>query len=103
MLQSHANTAQQKAQLVCLNRGFFCAPLRSANTNWGEKGAGQGEHRLIQHSSDTVRRLSVPRIERRASSSTARQSSKVGAVCGNAARPVLCGGRSAMIVPTATT
>jgi hypothetical protein len=32
----------------------------------------------------------------------ARQSSKVGAVCGSAARTVLCGGRSVMIVPTAT-
>jgi hypothetical protein len=35
---------------------------------------------------------SVPRIERCASSSTPRQSSEVGAVCGNAARTVLCGG-----------
>src|SRR5580692_4232517 len=42
-------------------------------------------------------------MERCASSSTSRQPSKVGAVCGNAARTVLCGGRSAMIVPTATT
>ncbi len=33
---------------------------------------------------------------------TPRQSSKVGAVCANAARTVLCGGRSAMVVPTAT-
>jgi PadR family transcriptional regulator len=41
-------------------------------------------------------------MERCASSSTSRQPSKVGAVCGNAARTVLCGGRSAMIVPTAT-
>jgi hypothetical protein len=42
-------------------------------------------------------------MERCASSSTSRKPSKVGAVCGNAARTVLCGGRSAMIVPTATT
>jgi hypothetical protein len=41
-------------------------------------------------------------MERCASSSTSRKPSKVGAVCGNAARTVLCGGRSAMIVPTAT-
>jgi hypothetical protein len=53
---------------------------------WGEKGAGQGEHRLIEHSPDTERGTSVPVIERCATSSTARQSSKVGAVCGNAAR-----------------
>src|ERR1700719_2336400 len=46
--------------------------------------------------------VSVLRIVRCASSSIARQSSKVGAVCGSAARTVLCGGRSVMIVPTAT-
>jgi hypothetical protein len=46
--------------------------------------------------------VSVPRSERCASSSITRQSSEVGAVCGNAARTVLCGGRSAMVVPTAT-
>jgi hypothetical protein len=28
--------------------------------------------------------------------------SEVGAVCGKAARTVLCGGRPAMVVPTAT-
>ena len=70
---------------------------------WGEKGAGQGEHRSVPHSPDTERGTSVPRIERCASSSSSRQPSKVGAECGNAARTVLCGGRSAMIVPTATT
>src|SRR5215213_7262464 len=32
---------------------------------------------------------------------TCRQTPKVGAVCGNAARTVLCGGRSVMGVPTA--
>src|SRR5438067_7771990 len=32
-----------------------------------------------------------------------RHSPEVGAVCGKAARTVLCGGRSAMSVPTATT
>src|ERR1700676_1872109 len=41
----------------------------SAEPGEKEKGAGQGEHRLIQHSPDTVRRRSVPRIERCASSS----------------------------------
>jgi hypothetical protein len=40
---------------------------------WGEKGAGQGEHRSIQHSPDTVRGTSVPDIERCASRSIARQ------------------------------
>jgi hypothetical protein len=32
-----------------------------------------------------------------------RQTPEVGAVCGKAARTVLCGGRSAMSVPTAST
>src|ERR1700732_2411552 len=31
---------------------------------WGEKGAGQGEHRSTQHSPDTERRTSVPGIGR---------------------------------------
>jgi hypothetical protein len=41
-------------------------------------------------------------MERCTRSNPPRQASKVGAVCGKAARTVLCGGRSAMIVPTAT-
>jgi len=53
---------------------------------WGEKGAGQGEHRSTQHPPDTERGASVPGIERCTSSNTARHSSKVGAVCGQAAR-----------------
>jgi len=69
----------------------------------GERRARAKEN-IVQ--SDTIPTQSgemrVPRIARCASSSISRQSSKVGAVCGNAARTVLCGGRSAMIVPTAT-
>jgi hypothetical protein len=45
---------------------------------------------------------SVPGMERCTRSNPPRHSSKVGAVCGKAARTVLCGGRSAMVVPTAT-
>src|SRR5216683_7037922 len=70
----------------------------------GEKRARAKENIVQSDTSPTQRgEMRVPRIERCASSSIARQSSKVGAVCGNAARTVLCGGRSAMIVPTATT
>jgi hypothetical protein len=42
-------------------------------------------------------------MERCTRSHPPRHSSQVGAVCGKAARTVLCGGRSAMVVPTATT
>ena len=70
----------------------------------GEKRAWAKENIVQSDTSPTQRgEVSVPRIARCASSSIARQSSKVGAVCGNAARTVLCGGRSAMVVPTATT
>src|ERR1700688_706584 len=69
----------------------------------GEKRARAKENIVQSDTSPTQRgEVSVPKIARCASSSIARQSSKVGAVCGSAARTVLCGGRSAMIVPTAT-
>jgi hypothetical protein len=45
---------------------------------WGEKGAGQGEHRSTQHQPDTVRGWSVPRVERCASSSISRRSKTLG-------------------------
>ena len=69
----------------------------------GEKRARAKENIVQSDTSPTQRgEVSVPKIARCASSSIARQSSKVGAVCGSAARTVLCGGRSVMIVPTAT-
>src|ERR1700684_1761949 len=69
----------------------------------GEKRARAKENIVQSDTSPTqCGEVSVPRIVRCASSSIARQSSKVGAVCGSAARTVLCGGRSGMIVPTAT-
>src|SRR5882762_1777402 len=69
----------------------------------GEKRARAKENSVQSDTSPTQRgEVSVPRIARCASSSISRQSSKVGAVCGNTARTVLCGGRSAMVVPTAT-
>ena len=44
----------------------------------------------------------APDIPPLAGSALPRQTPKVGAVCGNAARTVLCGGRPVMRVPTAT-
>jgi hypothetical protein len=68
-----------------------------------EKRARAKENIVQSHTSPTQRGdMNVPRIARCASSSTSRHTSEVGAVCGNAARTVLCGGRSVMIVPTAT-
>src|SRR5262245_36786820 len=39
----------------------------------GGKGVGQGEHRSVQHESDTERETSVPRFERRATSSKGKE------------------------------
>src|SRR5882724_1506311 len=44
----------------------------------------------------------LERIRQRARTALCRHTPEVGAVCGKAARTVLCGGRSAMSVPTAT-
>jgi hypothetical protein len=56
----------------------------------GEKRARAKENIVQSDTSPTQRgAVSVPRIARCASSSTARQSSKVGAVCGNAARTAI--------------
>jgi hypothetical protein len=59
----------------------------------GEKRARAKEN-IAQPSThpDTARRTSASGLARCASSSTSRQFSQVGAVCGNAARTVLCGG-----------
>jgi len=43
----------------------------------------------------------APHIPPLAAPTLSRQTPKVGAVCGNSARTVLCGGRSVMGVPTA--
>ena len=59
----------------------------------GEKRARAKENIIQSDTSPTqCGEVSVPRIVRCASSSIARQSSKVGAIRGNAARTVLCGG-----------
>ena len=59
----------------------------------GEKRARAKENIVPPNTSPRQRgEVGVPQIERCASSNTSRQSSKVGAVCGNAARTVLCGG-----------
>jgi hypothetical protein len=44
---------------------------------WGEKGAGQGEHRSTQHHPDTERGMSVPGIERCARSSKEKEAGTV--------------------------
>jgi len=44
---------------------------------WGEKGAGQGEHRSTQHQPDTERGTSVPGIERCARSSKEKEARTV--------------------------
>ena len=68
----------------------------------GAKGGGQGEREPMPHVPDTGPGKRVTgagaRTEGRKAS---RQISEVGAVCGKAARTVLCGGRSVMGVPTA--
>jgi len=68
----------------------------------GAKGGGQGEREPMPHVPDTVPGKRVTgagaRTEGREAS---RQTSEVGAVCGQAARTVLCGGRPVMGVPTA--
>src|SRR5216684_7550439 len=65
-----------------------------------ERGAGT-KGNASQHSTCRAQyRVSVsPALER--IRHVRRQTPKVGAVCGKAARTVLCGGRSAMSVPTA--
>ena len=44
---------------------------------WGGKGAGQGEHRSVQHEPDTERGTSVPGIERCATSSKGKEAGTV--------------------------
>jgi hypothetical protein len=69
----------------------------------GRKGCGPWRtsfhSTLAQQSAGKPR---VPSLERCTRSNPPRYSSKLGAVCGKAARTVLSGGRSAMVVPTAT-
>jgi hypothetical protein len=42
---------------------------------------GQGEHRSVQHESDTERETSVPRIERCATSSKGKEAGNVSPLC----------------------
>jgi hypothetical protein len=62
------------------------ADQRSTHRAQNREGVTQGLARIRQAAKTTLRR----------------HPSEVGAVCGKAARTVLCGGRSAMSVPTAT-
>ena len=73
---------------------------------WGGKAVDQGEHSSVQHTTDTVRGMCVPRIGGCAPSNSTRavrrHSSKVGAPCGQFARGDLCGGCRVTGIPTAT-
>src|SRR5205814_8534247 len=71
----------------------------------GAKGWGQGECGPAKHVPDTEpdkRATGVGPHTANCTSAVCGHSPKVGAVCGKAARTDLCGGRSAMSVPTAT-
>src|ERR1700682_887269 len=70
----------------------------------GAKGGGRGECGPAQHGPGTEpgNRVTGAGTHTASSKDTLRRyAPKVGAVCGKAARTVLCGGRSAMSVPTA--
>ena len=73
----------------------------------GGKGRSQGEQERILHGSDSERNVRVTEVNSCAPAGPGKSGvladaiSKVRAVCGSAARTDLCGGRSAMIVPTA--
>ena len=66
----------------------------------GAKGGGQGEREPAKHAPDTVPGNACHR-RWSAYGKSRRHTPKVGAVCANSARTDLCGGRSAMTVPTA--
>ena len=67
-----------------------------------ERRAGTKGNADQQSTCRTQSRISVSQaLERIRKGTLCRQTPEVGAVCGKAARTVLCGGRSAMSVPTA--
>ena len=66
----------------------------------GAKGGGQGEYAPAKHVLDSEPGTRVTGAGAH-TASICRHTPEVGAVCGKAARTVLCGGRSAMSVPTA--
>ena len=68
-----------------------------------ERRAGTKGNADQQSTCRTQSRISVSQaLERIRKGTLCRQTPEVGAVCGKAARTVLCGGRSAMSVPTAS-
>src|ERR1043166_8204000 len=70
----------------------------------GAKGRGQGECAPAKHAPDSVpdQHVTSAGDRMRPPHGGGTFGPEVGAVCGKAARTVLCGGRSAMSVPTAT-
>jgi hypothetical protein len=71
----------------------------------GAKGGDQGECGLAKHAPNSVSGLRVTcagsHTRRPCTLRPARHTPEVGAGCGKAARPVLCGGRIVICVPTA--
>src|ERR1700730_8678457 len=75
---------------------------RSAAELVERRGGDRGEHGLAKHALDSAPGSRVTGAGPRAATALP-FGPEVGAVCGKAARTVLCGGRSAMSVPTAMT
>src|SRR5208337_2080634 len=80
-----------------------CRPAERSASEPAEPRAGAEGKTLRQSAFRTQGRVDASQaLERiRQAATLRRQSPEVGAVCGNPARTVLCGGRSAMSVPTA--
>ena len=70
----------------------------------GAKGGDQGECGPAKHVPDLEphKRVTGAGTHTKSAEPLCRHTPEVGAVCGKAARTVLCGGRSAMSVPTAS-
>src|SRR5215831_15074561 len=81
------------------HRGGVCGGGRSGVG--GAKGGGQGEYAPAKHVLDSEPGSRVTGAGAY-TASNCRHTPEVGAVCGKAARTVLCGGRDENRVPTAT-
>ncbi len=70
-------------------------PRAATKGNAGQQSTGRVQNRgTVTQALERIRQAAKPALRR--------HTPKVGAVCGKAARTVLCGGRSVMSVPTAT-
>lgn len=88
-----SNEAGLPAEEV-VERGRGPRGMRTISTRSGHR-AGPAWNRGWPHTTSSAQAL--------ARAALGRHSPEVGAVCGKAARTVLCGGRAVMPVPTATT